>query len=169
MRNMFKGKVEVSLVEIVFGASILSFLLSASAFLYVQDRQQRNAQAFSRALINEDGPAIAQMLRDDPAIASHFDSTSLLMWSRGEILKQILSAGADACRVTEGVTPLHIISHYGGTEDVGAVFKRCPANINARDPNGFTPRDWAILSGKNANADFLRAHGGVRGDEQRGA
>ncbi|MBI2175714.1 MAG: hypothetical protein HYU35_03220, partial [Parcubacteria group bacterium] len=134
---------------------------------YVQDRQQREVIALRNAIIHADGSAVTQILRDDPTLASHLNGTSL-MWSRGEILKQILSAGADACRVTEGVTPLHIISHYGGTEDVGAVFKRCPANINARDPNGLTPSDWAILSGKNANADFLRAHGGVRGDELRG-
>lgn len=168
MLKVLKGRVQLSLTEMVFGSVALLFLAGAPCYLYLQGQQQRGARAFRSAIIRQDEPAIAKMLREDPTLASHFNNTSL-MWSRDEILKHILVAGGNACRAVEGVVPLHIVSHFGGLKEVRMIFERCPKNLNARDTNGLTPLDWAILSGKHANAAFLRAQGGVRGDEQRGA
>ena len=63
-----------------------------------------------------------------------------------------------------GETPLH--THAGeGRKEVVKVLINAGANVNAKDEDGGTPLDWAIMGKRTATADLLSKHGGKTGEE----
>ena len=63
-----------------------------------------------------------------------------------------------------GETPLHTHAREGRKEVV-EILINAGANVNAKDEDGGTPLDWAIMGKRTATADLLRKHGAKTGDE----
>ena len=61
-------------------------------------------------------------------------------------------------------TPLHEAAKAGRTE-VAELLIAEGANVNAKNKNGDTPLDWAIINDETETADLLRKHGGKTGEE----
>lgn len=70
------------------------------------------------------------------------------------------SEGGTAGEV-EGRTALHTASMLGNLEQVEALLKESPNQLNAVDGGGKTPLDLAILHGKLDVVDFLREEGAL--------
>ena len=87
-----------------------------------------------------------------------------------DVVKQHLAAGTDVNSKFKGETPLHLAADYGHKE-IAELLITNGADLNAKDVDGSTPLDWAII-GKigvmesariddlSETADLLRKHGG---------
>ena len=63
-----------------------------------------------------------------------------------------------------GETSLHYAVDKGHKEVV-KILINAGANVNAKDEDGGTPLDWAIMGKRTATADLLHKHGGKTGEE----
>jgi len=81
-----------------------------------------------------------------------------------DAVKQHIAAGAD---VNENVlgTPLHWAT-VNGHKEIAELLIDKGADVNAKNDEGGTPRDWAeCCADKKEPADLLRKHGGKTGEE----
>jgi len=63
-----------------------------------------------------------------------------------------------------GRTPLHNAAANGHKEIVELLIAK-GVDVNARDNDGYTPLDWAIMNKLTETADLLRKHGGKTSEE----
>ena len=63
-----------------------------------------------------------------------------------------------------GWTPLQVAA-YQGHKEIAKLFIANGADVNAKDDDGDTPLDEAILRNRTEIADLLRKHSGKTGEE----
>lgn len=80
------------------------------------------------------------------------------------MISLLVECGADLdSREDGGGTPLHLASENPEAFEVMEMLLRLGAQVNAKDSNGATALDTALMRGDEDKIALLRSYGGLRG------
>jgi ankyrin repeat protein len=153
--------------KIILGLSCKDLELeleSSTAEIDIADSNGRTAVSF--AAERSDLKALSLLLRygANPVIASpnqgsplHFAATAVDPSS----INILLEHGAEIdCVTSYSQTPLHYAAAYNNSEKHARALLAAGANPNFKDLDGMTPLHWTAVSGNDAVAKAILAHGG---------